>query len=157
MCFIDWVSHVCIKINQVSFAKREHNIWRWHFLALTILGFSPHSPMSLIVLDPVLSFFWPERLHVSLLGNSHSGWHQPQAAVNLSVQLSRSVVSDSLRPHESQHARPPCPSPTPGVYSDSRPLSRWYHPAISSTVIPFFSCPQSLPASGSFPMSQLLT
>ena len=72
-----------------------------------------------------------------------------------SVQFSRSVVSDSLRPHESQHARPPCPSPTPGVYSNSCPLSRWCHQAISSSVIPFSSCPQSLPASGSFPMSQL--
>ena len=72
-----------------------------------------------------------------------------------SVQFSHSVVSDSLRPHELQHARPPCPSPTPGVYSDSCPLSRWCYPAISSSVIPFSSCPQSLPASGSFPMSQL--
>ena len=71
-----------------------------------------------------------------------------------SVQFSRSVVSDSLRPHESQHARPPCPSPITGVHSDSRPLSQWCHPAISSSVIPFSSCPQSLPASGSFPMSQ---
>ena len=62
---------------------------------------------------------------------------------------------DSLRPHESQHTRPPCPSPTPGVYSNSCPLSRWCHPAISSSVIPFSSYPQSLPASGSFPMSQL--
>ena len=61
----------------------------------------------------------------------------------------------NLRPHESQHARPPCPSPTPGVHSDSRPSSRWCHPAISSSVIPFSSCPESLPASGSFPMSQL--
>ena len=72
-----------------------------------------------------------------------------------SVQFSHSVVSDSLRPHESQHARPPCPSPTPGVHSDSRPLSQWCHPAISSSVVPLSSCPQSLPASGSFPMSQL--
>ena len=72
-----------------------------------------------------------------------------------SVQFSRSVVSDSLRPHELQHARPPCPSSTPGVYSNSCPLHRWCHPAISSTVIPFSSCPQSLPASGSFPMSQI--
>ena len=72
-----------------------------------------------------------------------------------SVQFSRSVVSDSLRSHESQHARPPCPSPTPGVHSDSRPSSQWCHPAISSPVVPFSSCPQSLPASGSFPMSQL--
>ena len=74
-----------------------------------------------------------------------------------SVQFSRSVVSDSLQPHESQHARPPCPSPTPGVHSDSGPLSQWCHPAISSSVIPFSSCPQSLPASESFPMSQLFT
>ena len=72
-----------------------------------------------------------------------------------SVQFSRSVVSDSLRPHESHHARPPCPSPTPGVHSNSRPLSWWCYPAISSSVVPFFSWPQSLPASGSFPMSQL--
>ena len=72
-----------------------------------------------------------------------------------SVQFSRSVLSDSLWPHESQHARPPCPSPTPGVYSNPCPSSRWCHPAISSSVIPFSSCPQSLPASGSFPMSQL--
>ena len=72
-----------------------------------------------------------------------------------SVQCSHSVVSDSLQPHESQHARPPCPSPTPGVHSDSRPSSQWCHPAISSAVIPFFSCPQSLPVSKSFPMSQL--
>ena len=71
-----------------------------------------------------------------------------------SVQFSRSVVSDSLRPHESQHARPPCPSPTPRVHSDSHPSSPWCHPAISSSVIPFSSCPQSLPASESFPMSQ---
>ena len=68
-----------------------------------------------------------------------------------SVQL----LSDYLRPHESQHARPPCPSPPPGVHSDSCPSSQWCHPAISSSVIPFFSCPQSLPASKSFPMSQL--
>ena len=72
-----------------------------------------------------------------------------------SDQISRSVVSDSLQPHESQHARPPCPSPIPGVLSDSRPLSQWCHPAISSSVIPFSSCPQSIPASESFPMSQL--
>ena len=72
-----------------------------------------------------------------------------------SVQFSHSVESDSLRPHELQHARPPCPSPTPGVYSNSYPSSRWCHPAISSSVIPFSSCPQSLPASESFPMSQL--
>ena len=65
-------------------------------------------------------------------------------------------MSDSLWPHESQHTRPPCPSPTPGVYPNPCPSSQWCHPAISSTVIPF-SCPQSFPASGSFPMSQLFS
>ena len=72
-----------------------------------------------------------------------------------SVQFSRSVMSDSLQPHESQHARPPCPSPPPGVHPNSCPCSRWCHPAISFSVVPFSSCPQSLPASRSFLMSQL--
>ena len=83
---------------------------------------------------------------------------QPSEWENISsVQFSHSVVSDPLRPHESQHARPPCPSPTPGVHSDSCPSSPWCHPAISSSVVPFSSCPQSLPASESFPVSQLFT
>ena len=71
-----------------------------------------------------------------------------------SVQFSHSVMSDSLLPHESQQARPPCPSPTPGVYPNSCPSSRWCHPAISSSVVPFSSCPQSFPPSESFPISQ---
>ena len=75
----------------------------------------------------------------------------------ISIQFSRSVMSDSLQPHESQHTRPPCPSQTPRVYSNSCPLSWLCHPTISSSVVPFSSCPQSLPASGSFPMSQLFT
>ena len=74
-----------------------------------------------------------------------------------SVQFSLLLVSDSLWPHESQHARPPCPSPTPGVYPNSCPSSQWCHPAISSSVVPFSSCHQSLPASESLPMSQLFT
>ena len=74
-----------------------------------------------------------------------------------SVQFSRSVMSDSLWPHEPQHTRPPCPSLTPGVYPNSCPLSRWCHPTISSSVVPFSSCPQPCPASGSFEMSQLFT
>ena len=73
-----------------------------------------------------------------------------------SVQFSRSVASDSLQPHEPQYARPPCPSPTPGVHPNPCPLSQWCHPTISSSV-PFSSCPQSFPASGSFQMSQLFT
>ena len=87
------------------------------------------------------------------LWNSAFSWTRKKA----SVQFSRSVMSDSLGPHELQHARPPCPSPTPGVHSNSRPSSRWCHPAILSSVVPFSSCPPSLPASESFPMSQLFT
>ena len=87
-------------------------------------------------------------------------WGTPQICyhliLKLSVQFRGSVVSNSSWPHESQHTRPPCPSPTPGVHSDSHPLSQWCHPAISSSVIPFSSCPQSLPTSESFPMSQLV-
>ena len=75
----------------------------------------------------------------------------------LSVQFSHSVVSNSLRPHELQHTRPPCPSPTAGVYPNPCPLSWWCHPTISSSVILFSSCPQSFPASGSFQMNQLST
>ena len=78
-----------------------------------------------------------------------------QCSVSLSVQFSHSVMSDSLWPHEPQHARPPCPLPTPRVYTNSCPLSWWCHPTISSSVISFSSCPQSFPASGSFQMSQL--
>ena len=77
--------------------------------------------------------------------------------MDYSVQFSCSVVSDSLRPHESQHTRPTFPSPTLGVNSNSCPSSQWCYPAISSSVVPFSSCPQSLPASGPFPMSQLFT
>ena len=93
--------------------------------------------------------FTPEKILIVLIY-----WIHPQVS---SVQFSPSVVSDSLRPHELQHARPPCPSPTPGVHSDSHPSSPWCHPAISSSVVPFFSCPQSPSASESFPMSQLFT
>jgi len=84
-------------------------------------------------------------------------WLQGDQTSLSSVQFSRSVVSDSLRPHELQHARPPCPSPIPGVHSNSRPSSQWCHPAISSSVVPFSSCLQSLSASESFPMIQLFT
>ena len=98
---------------------------------------------------------------VSLLLSHIQGchYHLSKFHINVfsSVQFSRSVLSDSLRSHELQHARPPCPSPTPGVHSNSRPLSWWCHPAISSSVIPFSSCPQSLPASESFPMSRLFS
>ena len=90
---------------------------------------------------------WLDRIVVVLIYNG----------IFSSVQFSHSVVSDSLWCHKSQHARTPCPSPAPRFHSDSCPLIQWYHPAISSSVIPFSSCPQSLPASESFPMSQLFT
>ena len=93
------------------------------------------------------------RSHASARGPAHT----PCPRNRPSVQFSRSgsVVSDSWRPNESQHARPPCPSSTPGVYSNSCPSSRWCHPTISSSVVPFSSCPQSLPTSETFPTSQL--
>ena len=100
-------------------------------------------------------------LYMQSLSNYQWHFHRTRTKIlNLygnirSDQISHSVVSDSLRPHELQHTRPPCPSPTPGVHSDSRPSSQWCHRAISSSVVPFSSCPQSLPASESFPMSQL--
>ena len=85
-------------------------------------------------------------------------WDLGLAAIRFSsVQFSRSLVSDSLQPHGLQHPRPPCPSPTPGAYSNSCPLSQWYHPTVSSSVVPFSSCLQSFPASGSFPTSQFFT
>ena len=93
----------------------------------------------------------------NVINASHCAWVRGLCwlKIEASVQFSRSVVSDSLQPHESQHPRPPCPSPTPGVHSDSHPLSQWWHPAISSSVVPFSSCPQSFPESESFPMSHL--
>ena len=81
-------------------------------------------------------------------------WHLPSLLHISSVQFSCSVMSNSLQPHGLQHTRPLCPSPTPRVYSNSCPLNQWCHPTISSSVVPFFSCFQSFPASGSFPMSQ---
>ena len=104
--------------------------------------FSP--PFSSLCIS-LQTFYWPffflHQIHLLLCLSS--------------IQFSRSVVSDSLQPHESQHARPPCPSATSRVHPNSCPLSQWCHPTISSSVLPFPSCPQSFPASGSFPMSQL--
>ena len=90
-------------------------------------------------------------------GTDFSLWNKEIDLTAVSVQFSLSVISDCLRPHEWQRARLPCPSPTPGVHPDSRPSSPWCHPAISSSVVPFSSCPPSLPASESFPMCQLFT
>ena len=90
-------------------------------------------------------YFFYENKNIKQTDISHS---------HIAVQFSHSVVSDSLQPHGLQHARFPCPSPAPRAYSNSCPLSQWYHPTISSCVIPFSSCLQSFPASRSFPMSQ---
>ena len=96
--------------------------------------------------------------HVVFWQDNHCLIHMEEKTYRLllsSVQFSRSVISDSLRHYEPQHARPSCPSPTPRVYPNACPLSHWCHPTTSSSVIPFFSCPQSFLASGSFQMSQL--
>ena len=105
----------------------------WQFLSDSIFKFPIESVSKtrnylLLISKPTINCLYYASVNIA----------QPETA---SVQFSHSVVSDSLWPHESQHARPPCPSPTPGVHSDSRPLSRWCHTAISSTVIPFSSCP----------------
>ena len=132
----------------------------------------PVSFLYVISLSFIYVFIWS--LHYSLCSTSlksfltpcrvpvHACGFQPAhdlshitANITSSVQFSHSVVSNSLQPHEWQHARPPCPSPIPGVYTNLSPSSQWCHPAISSSVIPFSSCPQSLPSSGSVPMSQL--
>ena len=91
-----------------------------------------------------LKSFYTAKETINKVKRQHSEWEK----IIRSDQISRSVMSDPLRPHDSQHARPPCPSPTPGVHWDSRPSSQWCHPAISSSVVPFSSCLQSLPASG---------
>ena len=109
-------------------------------------------------IEPCPLFFWNlwhQKCVQYTLSNVHCNNKKWVQTVLSSVQFSRSVMSDSLGTHESQHARPPCPSPTPRVHSNSCTLSWWCHPAISSSVVPFSSCPQSLPASGSFLMSQL--
>ena len=149
--------------------------WRAPVLRLTVgddwvTGHSMPQPLSAIVSfqQKISSFWWNCMASESFLPHSsfqHDGgtevsqcqqflsrWQTDSSGQLGSVQFSRSIVSDSLRPHGLQHARPPCPSPTPGVHSNLCPLSQWCHPTISSSVIPF-SCPQSLPASGSFPMS----
>ena len=132
---------------------RSHPIiWRHSEQRLSIFQKKEFCLQTVFILELRIQLFprspdcWPT-LQVSLT--------PPKLHQFSSAQFSRSVLSDSLWPHEPQHARPPCPSPTPGVYPNSCPLSRWCHPAISSSVVPFSSCPQSFPASGSFPMSQL--
>ena len=124
---------------------------RLSYLSLTILW---NSAFSWVYLSPSTLPF--ASLLFSAMCKASSDNHFASLEIR-SDQISCSVVSDFLRPHESQHTRPSCPSPTPRVHWDSHPSSQWCHPAISSSVVPFSSCPQSLPASWSFPMSQLFT
>ena len=112
----------------------------------------------MVKVSRLLEDSWSEKLTEVEIGScsdglGHAQWVQWLNWIEFSAEFSHSVVSNSLRPYEPQHARPPCPSQTPGVYSNSCPSSWWCHPAISSCVIPFAFCPQSLPASGSFQMS----
>ena len=119
-----------------------------------------HVKTSTTTLSWVLSIKCKNAVDVTCVNNArHKKWKDDvkNKFTFISAQFSRSVMSDSLWPHETQHARPPCPSPTPGVYPNSCPLSRWCHLTISSSVIPFSSCLQSFPTSGSFQMSQLFT
>ena len=115
-----------------------------YFLSLCLISFCKSNNKEMVVLFSGI-------LAVLIWGNNPTIYRESVKRLKVSsVQFSHSVVSDSLRPHESQHTRPPCPSPTPGVHSDSGPSSQWCHPAISSSAIPFSSCPQYLPASESF-------
>ena len=149
MCALSHFSHVWLFVTlwtvawqtplSTGFSRQEY----WSGLPCSLPGDLPHpriKPESLI--SPVLAR--------GPLPPVPPG--KPLFSIS-SVQFSRSVVSNSLRPHESQHSRPPCRSPTPRVYPNSCPSSWWCPPAISSSVFPFSSCPQSFPASGSFPMS----
>ena len=120
--------------------------------------------LCLIHLNPqCLELFLDQQMlgNFSLKKQNKEKWINKQTEFNfwkvglISVQFSCSVVSDSLRPHEPQHARPPYPSPTPRIHPNPCPSSQWCHPTVSSSIIPFSSCPQSFPASGSFQMSQL--
>ena len=131
---------------------------------MLLLGFFPYNHLSMIrwkvnvlLVKKKKKSWWLYERTIFMERYWHHHWY---VVINIginscSLQFSCSVMSDSLWPHKLQHARLPCPSPTPGVHSDSGPSSRWCHPAISSSVVPFSSCSQSLPASESFPMSQL--
>ena len=128
-----------------SFFPTNFKIILYVFIFLLSLGYSYVPPKKGL---KSVSFLLPKSTKISTYFST---------TYTISPGFSHSVASYSSWPHESQHTRPPCPSPTPGVHSDSCPLSLWCHPAILSSVVPFSSCPQSLPASESFPMSQLFT
>ena len=134
-CFL-----TCIQVSQ--------EVVRWYGIPISLRIFH------FVVIHKAKVFNLAHEKEVDVFWNSLA-FSMPQQ--DGSVQFSCSVVSDSLQPHDPQYTRPPCPSPTPRVHPNPCPLSQWCHPAISSSVVPFSSCPQSPPASGSFQMSQLLT
>ena len=159
-------SGFCLKYDSIHLSFRSH--WKRMGIGngslvteLILVGLTKHLEIQVPLFFPFLVIYiitMAGNLGLVTLIRLTSHLHTPMYYFLFqfsSVQFSRSVMSDSLWPHESQHMRPPCPSPTPGVYPNSCPLSRWCHSAISSSVIPFSSCPQSLPASESFPISQL--
>ena len=130
--------------------KKQSDWASYYFLLLLLL--SHFSSVQLLATPGTAAYQAPPSMGFSRQ-EYWSGVPLPSPLISFSVQFSRSVVSDSLQPHESQYARPLCPSSTPRVHTNSRPSSRWCHPAISSSVILFSSFPQSLPASESFPMN----
>ena len=152
------------KSSYVFYGRHTSLGWFWTRLGfkLSILCFNPLAPFPTKTLLCVPSCKWTREVSLVVSGpfwpscptHCHFLAYFLLPPALSSVQFSCSVVSDSLWPHGLQHFRPPCPSPTPGACLNSCPLSRWCHPTISSSVVPFSSCPQSFPASGSFPMSQ---
>ena len=147
-----WLFQICWHIECSTFTESSFRIWN------NSTGI-PAPPLTLfVVMLPKAHLTSHSRMSGSrwvITPSWLSGSWRSFLYLFSSVQFSCSVVSDSFWPHESQHARPPCPSPSPRVHSNSRPSSRWCHPAIPSSVVPFSSCPLSLPSSESFPMSQL--
>ena len=137
LCLPSGEIHIFIEVNKEYLASQRYVVGKERGILIYFSDSWEHSSLLLK----------PNSIRDSFLMISCSMESETISVRFLSDQISRSVVSDSLRPHESQHARPPCPSPTPGVHWDSRPSSQWCHPTISSSGVPFSSCPQSLPAS----------
>ena len=170
---VHWVSEAIQKSHLLSPLSLLGEIWKWPLLFSEISGvlvkMKNLSPPYIYYFRLSSWFFCALRFELHWLKKWNHlaikitqgeckevrAYHTSRFQKASSVQFSHSVESNSLQPHEPQHTRPPCPSPTPGIHPNPCPLTRWCHPTISSSVIPFFSCPQSFPASGSFPMSQL--
>ena len=151
MCLQNFLKYLCLDLSPVQWNQNLSNsdtdIFFWKFL--NDFSGQPKLKISISVKERVKYISTNCAFFLCLWIKKNNIWTLSYFSIR-SNQISRSVVSDSLRPHESQHARPPCPLPTPGVHSDSHTSSQWCHPAISSSVVPFSSCPKSFPASESF-------